>query len=213
MGRTEEVNVTRELGRQQILRETLIAGLIWLVCAGIFIVIPGCAEEALDENNSANGVNSMLASVDLLPGDDEISGWITVGAYDEASDHESLYVLINGGAEIFIDRGFVSAAFQQYTSCVTGVCGTTLLTLRIYDQGNEANAIAVYDEGAFGIPWGDAGVEARIDERGLASYAVEFWQRSFFVQVIIEEKTDEALNVAKLFAIRVSDEIRYHHGG
>jgi hypothetical protein len=36
---------------------------------------------------------------------------------------------------------------------------------------------------------------------------VEFWQENFFVQVVIEEKSDEALNIAKLFASHVSSEI------
>jgi hypothetical protein len=166
----------------------------WLVCMAALIVMSGCGEQG----------KAMLTPVDLLPDDDDISGWTRVGTYDEASDYDALYELINGDAEIFIDNGFVSAAFQEYTSGGLGV------ELRIYDQGSGTNAIAVYDIVAtgIGIAWDGAGTEARIDESGLASYTVEFWQRNFFVQVIVEEKTDEALNTAKLFASDVSSEIR-----
>ncbi len=84
-----------------------------------------------------------------------------------------------------------------------------MLHLDIYDQGSEANSISVYDKVDRGSsrPWDGAGIEARIDESALDSYIVEFWQRNFFVRVMIEEKTEEALNSAKLFATYVSRQI------
>jgi len=180
--------------------------LYWLMCAAALIVAFGCGE---DSEGPENGNNTVLTPVDLLPDDDDISGWVTVGAAEEANDFDGLFDVINGGAEVFIDNGFVSAAFQIYNECIAGVCSTALVHLRIYDQGSEDNARATYDKvgTGIGIPWNGAGMEARVDESGLASYIVEFWQRNLYVQVIIEEKTDEALNVAKLFASQVSSEI------
>lgn len=186
------------------MRKIVIVKFCWLMCIAILIAMSGCGEESEE-----GGKRTMLTPGDLLPDDNDISGWVSVGAYEEANDYDGLYDLINGGAELFIDNGFVSAAFQIYENCVGGVCSTALVHMRIYDQGSEDNAMATYDRVAtgIGIPWNGAGMEARIDESGLASYMVEFWQQSFFVQIIIEEKTDEALNVAKLFASHVSDEI------
>jgi hypothetical protein len=177
--------------------------LFWLMCVAILIAMSGCGEESEEKSKA------MLTPVDLLPADNDISGWAGLGAYEEANDYDGLYDLINGGAELFIDNGFVSAAFQIYSNCIGEVCTTALVHLRIYDQGTEDNAMATYDRVGTGIamPWDGAGMEARIDESGLASYTVEFWQRSFFIQIIIEEKTDEALNIAKLFASHVSGEI------
>jgi hypothetical protein len=177
----------------------------WLVFIAIIISLYACGE-----NSEENGVNkSILTPVDVLPGDNDISGWESLGAYEEANDYDSLYALINGGAEVFIDQGFVSSAFQQYNNCVGGACSAAIVYLRIYDQGSSENAQSVYDKIAtgIGIPWDGAGFESRIDESALASYTVEFWQRNFFVQVIIDEKTDESLNVVKLFATQVSNEI------
>ena len=161
----------------------------------VLVVLSGCGEE---EGN----VKTILTPADLLPDDNDISGWLTLGAYDEANDSDGLFDLINGGAEIFIDEGFVSAVFQIYV----GDMGT--VRLRIYDQGSETNALIVYERVAlgFGIPWDGAGTEARIDESDL-TYTVEFWQKNFYVKVTIEERTEEALNVAKLFASQVSIQI------
>ena len=161
-------------------------------------------------DDADNGGGSLLTPAYLLPDDDEISGWKILGAYEEANDYDSLYALINGGAEIFIDNGFISSVFQIYQRCVDGVCLGALLNLRIYDQANETNAKTTYDKVSTGIsiPWKGAGTEARIDESGLASYMVEFWQRNFFVQVIIEEKSDDSLNIVKLFASHIASKIR-----
>jgi hypothetical protein len=156
------------------MRKIVIVKFCWLMCIAILIAMSGCGEESEE-----GGKRTMLTPGDLLPDDNDISGWVSVGAYEEANDYDG------------------------------GVCSTALVHMRIYDQGSEDNAMATYDRVAtgIGIPWNGAGVEARIDESGLASYMVEFWQQSFFVQIIIEEKTDEALNVAKLFASHVSGEI------
>ena len=187
------------------LGKIVILRFCWLICIAVLIAMSGCTEEEASE-----GIRSMLTPADLLPDDDDISSWKSIGAYEEANDYDELFDLINGGAEVFIDHGFTSAAFQIYNYCIGDVCTTLMLHLRIYDQGSAANAQIIYDKVAIGIgiPLVGAGTEARVDERGLASYMVEFWQRNFFVQVIMEEKTDEALNVAKLFASHVSSEIR-----
>ena len=152
-------------------------------------------------------VNGILSPIALLPVDNEISGWNTLGTYVEAEDYQSLYDIIDGGAQVFIDNGFISGAFQTYMGSTGG--GGSDVTIRIYDQGSESNARTLYDKVATGIdvPWNGAGTEARIDESALASYTIEFSQSNFFVQVIIEQKTDESLNIAKLFATHISQKI------
>ena len=194
------------------MNKTMIARLCLFMFMAIVIAMSGCDtnSDEDDNDNNGNGLTTLLSPADLLPDDDAISGWESIGVYDEANDYDELYDLINGGAEVYIDNGFVSAAFQIYIDCVGGVCEDAAVHVRIYDQGSEANAAAVYDRVATGIgmPWHEAGMEARIDESALAVYTVEFWQRNMYVQVLIEEKSDAALNIAKLFASHVSREIR-----
>jgi hypothetical protein len=187
------------------LSKIMISGLCGVMCVVVVVVLSGCGG---DSEGNGNNI-TLLAPADLLPDDNDISGWESVGVYDEANDYDALYDLIDGGAELFIDNGFVSAAFQIYTNCTGGACTDVPVRVRIYDQGTEANAVAVYDRVAtgIGIPWDGAGVEARIDESALAVYTIEFWQRNMFVQVLIEEKSDDALNIAKLFASHISKKI------
>lgn len=178
--------------------------LYWFICIPVLIWMSGCGD------GSEDGGKTILNPVYLLPDNNDISGWETIGAYEEANDYDSLYDLIDGGAEVFIDNGFVSAAFQIYQNCAGGACSDVQIHVRIYDQGSEANAKATYNKvfTGIGVSWNETGQEARIDESGLASYSVEFWKRNMYVQVVIEEKSDEALNIAKLFASHISSQIR-----
>ncbi len=159
----------------------------------------GCSDS--DSENKGSIITPML----LLPADNDISGWVSFGSYEEANDYNSLYDIIGIDAQVYIDNGFLSGVFQQYIDSA----GKGTIDIRIYDQGNEANASMTYTRigSGIGIPWGGAGREARIDKTIVASYMIEFWQKNFFVQVIIDEKTDEALNIAKQFASYISKRI------
>lgn len=177
---------------------------------------PDCKLEHREQGTTVNlerekiRVRLPIDIVGLLPADDAIKDWVHIGHYDKANNYDDLFDLINGGATLFANNGFKSAVFQIYEKPAEGVDNPPGLHLRIYDQWSEANAKAVYDIVDFDTspPWNGAGEEARIDESGLAVYMVEFRQGDFFVQVIVEEKTDEALDTAKLFASYVSDRIQ-----
>ena len=82
------------------------------------------------------------------------------GIFSEATNYASLYDLIDGAADRFIDNGFVSAVFQNYRA-ESGL----QLELRIYEMNSEENAQKVYDELAppLIIPWIDIVETGRID--------------------------------------------------
>jgi len=178
-------------------KKTLLLGLLFLLVA--------CPKE--DEQNEPKDV------VDLVPVDNEISGWPRVEEMRIAENETQLYYLINGEAVIYVENGFVKCAFQDYQGEVSGVSRN--LELRIFDMGDTTNAKNVYHdsrvESGAETPWteeGHAGVEARIDERLLFDYNIEFWGDRFYVWITIyEEKTPAGLNVAKLFALNVSGAI------
>jgi len=186
------------------MRRTAISESSWFICLIILIIVFGCAGE------SENDHDVMMAPADLLPGDYDISAWRRANIYSEANDYDSLNEIVGSKAEEIMDEGFVSAVFQTYEECIDDACSLVRIHLNVYDQGSNESARAVYERVSTGIdiPWDGAGTEARIDESDLHSYTVEFWQQNFFIQVSIEEKTDESLNVVKLFASHVSSEIR-----
>jgi hypothetical protein len=152
--------------------------------------------------------------VDLIPQDNEISGWVRDGDMDVAENETQLYALINGEGVVYVDNGFVKSAFQDYQGEVTG--NLRSIRLRIFDMGNTTNASAVYHdsriENGNETPWneaGHAGTEARYDENLLFDYRLDFWENRFYVEIVIYgEKTPQGLNITKLFALNVSEAIR-----
>jgi len=107
-------------------------------------------------------------AVDLVPGDNEISGWTRTGSVDIAENETQLLALINGEGQVFIDNGFVKFVRQRYQGTVSG--NQRELELRIIDMNDAENAETVYDETGFGseTPWtedGHAGTEAREGRR------------------------------------------------
>lgn len=145
--------------------------------------------------------------VDLVPLDNEISGWTRSSAMQIAENQTQLYSLIDGEAPDYINRGFVKCAFQSYLDNQQVV----ELRLRIFDQNDTVNAKSVYDFKATGTetPWtdGNAGVEARYKIEGF-SYTLDFWDDKFYVYINIADNTQSGLDVAKLFALNISSAIR-----
>ena len=147
--------------------------------------------------------------VDLLPIDNEISGWNRSSAMKVAENETQLFDLINGEGQVYIDNGFVKCAFQNYVGELSGTMVD--LELRIFDMGDTTNAKKVFDAVGVGTetPWTDdfPGVEARIEEGFISAYKIDFWQDKFYVWITIQDKTEPGLSIAKVFAFNISDEI------
>ena len=176
------------------MRRTGVLVLVWLLvsCGG----------------NSSNGPESDLEAADLLPRDDDIQGWKRSGGMQMASSSDELYRYIDGAATLYVDHGFEAYAGQQYT----GPEGLEVEVV-IYDQGTPEQARALYQdplmEPSTSRVLDGPGEEARIDESGLFVYGVEFMQDRFFVRVTIQDKSDDALNTAMLFALHIAQNIPY----
>jgi hypothetical protein len=146
-------------------------------------------------------------AMSLFPGDDEIPGWKHSEKILMAANEEELYKIFNGGASLYIQHGFHSFVGQSYK----GPKGTEL-EVYIFDQRNPQNARDLF-ENPFVKPsrlkeMGNLGERARIDMSPLFSNGVDFIQKGFFVRVIIQEKTEEGLDVAVSFARSISNRIQ-----
>ncbi len=149
----------------------------------------------------------LLGAMSLLPEDDEIPGWKRSEKLLSASKEEELYKIFNGGASLYIQHGFHLFVGQSYK----GPKGTEL-EVYIFDQRTPQNAEGLY-ENLFAKPSrikeiANLGEKARIDMTPLFCYGIEFVQRGFFVRVIIQDKSDEGLNVATSFAHLISKRIK-----
>jgi len=149
----------------------------------------------------------LLGAMTFLPGDDEIPGWKRSERILRASNQEDLYKIFNGGASLYIQHGFRSFVRQSYK----GSKGTEL-EVHIFDQVTPQNAEDLY-ENPFTKPSrvkdiANLGEKARIDMTPLFCYAVDFIQKGFLVRVIIQDRTEEGLNVAISFARSISNRIK-----
>ena len=149
----------------------------------------------------------LLGLMSLLPADDEIPGWKRSEKAFRASSEEELYRIFNGGASLYIQHGFRSFAGQSYKGPKR-----TELEVYLFDQGTSQTAGDLY-ENPYAKPLrmkaiADLGEKARIDSTPLFAYGVDLIQKGFFVRVIIQDKTEEGLNVAISFSRFISDGIK-----
>ncbi len=143
----------------------------------------------------------------FLPGDDELPGWKRSEKVLRASNEEELYRVFNGGASLYIRHGFRSYVGQTYE----GPKGTEI-EVYIFDQETSRNAEDLFEnpyaKPSRGKDLANLGEKARIDMTPLFCNGVDFIQKGFFVRVIIQDKTEEGLNVAISFARSISKRIQ-----
>ena len=148
--------------------------------------------------------------VDLVPADNEISGWTKVSALQVAENNTQLEAMIDGEAVPYEANGFKKCAFQNYTGSVNG--NPVELDLRVFDQTDTTGAKNVFPAVATGteVPWtcDNPGQEARTDESGLFSYRIDFRTDKFYVSLTIMDKSTQATDVAKLFALNIDAAVK-----
>ena len=135
----------------------------------------------------------------LLPKDDEIKDWRKDGEILTAPNPTDLFKIINGGASLYLKYGFQSFCGQTYKNSKN-----VELEVSIFDQGNFQNALQLYQDPLTvpkpGRVFENLGDEARVDERGLFHYGIEFIKDRYFVRVIIQDKSEKGLNTGILFS-------------
>jgi hypothetical protein len=174
-----------------------------LLILSLFILFP----EASWTDQESQRPEKLLDLMILLPADDEIPGWKRTEKILRASKEEDLYRIMNGGATLYIQHGFRSFVAQSYR----GLNGTEL-EVHIFDQGTPQNTENLY-ENPFTKPprikeISNLGEKAHIDMTPLFCYGVDFIQKGFFVRVIIQDRTEDGLNVAISFAGSISNRIK-----
>lgn len=145
---------------------------------------------------------------DLLPEENEITGWVfdtdSLCLEGIANDSTSLYAIIDGGAELYIDLGFVAGAFDGYTDGSHPIC------IEIYDQGSPSNAASVYqatNDGEY-KPITTAGDSARLDTALVFNIEIEMIVDKFFVRIFTTDTKEEAyIQAATSMAQNIAGEV------
>ncbi|MFC1583838.1 DUF6599 family protein, partial [Candidatus Neomarinimicrobiota bacterium] len=125
----------------------------------------------------------------LLPRNDELAGWFADGE-PEVAVGEDLYLLINGGAEIYHEYGFKRAIFQRYTDEEVNA-----LNLEIYEMDSSQAAYGIYT-----FKTGNEGRSFNISREGwLESYYLNFWKAKYLVTITgLSPGTDMTKNISKM---------------
>jgi hypothetical protein len=180
----------------------------------LILISAGLIGNGCEEGSSPQGGGGTLQPADLLPASGEIDPWVKgsgPGDYGEADDQTSLYALINGAAELYIQLGFVEGVLQRYYG---GSFGGIAAEVELYigDHGDSSNVAAIFDEEQLVppnlTPW-QYGDEAGIDETALFHVIIHLREDRFYVRVTVEKGGDEnaALITAQQFAMTVANEI------
>jgi len=178
-----------------------------VIYSGVFIF----AIWTLQCEKNATNSDQILSIEDLLVKNNEITGWSYDGARWLASNISELTTYINGAAEIYQRHGFIEATHQTYRGKIDNA--DRQLKLTIFNQGNENQAKATYDDPDIGfvgaLDWDDgAGLEAHYIRYSGLSQALAFYRNSYFVYLEITNDTEESLNILKQFALNIDGKIK-----
>jgi hypothetical protein len=138
--------------------------------------------------------------VAMLPGDGEVEHWTRVAAPSVMHSDTQLYNQIDGDAPKYIDHGWVGSSYSTYSQN-----GTTLY-VAIHDMGTAENAESIFNDY---LPTSRASIEGRANtaiNMGLpTAYLSTAFLSHYYVEVMIDDRSDSALASIEAFTLRVLD--------
>lgn len=187
---------------------------IWTpVIIVLFFTIPLFLMTACDKSDSVTDPD-IITIADLMPRDNEISGWARVGGTDgqwKATNATDLAEQINGGFELYTNHGFVEATMQSFTGTVNTQAGI-VMEIQIYDQGNAENAAMVFDDpnnvfaNAF-QPMNPPAAKAET-RKDLFSWTMKYSKSRYYILISILTSEEKGQDVLEVFANNVAGKIR-----
>jgi len=127
---------------------------------------------------------------------DQALGWRAEGAADRY-DAETIYSYINGHAEVYLAYGMSGSLARRYK----GPGNEPDLVLDLFELASPADAYGVFTHDLEGEPAG-------VGNDSLLRYGwLSFWQDRYFVSIVAEEETEQALQAVVELAQRVADRL------
>ncbi len=128
----------------------------------------------------------------------ETDNWSPDGEAETAKG-EDLYLVINGGAEIYHEYGFKNAIYQTYTNN-TG----NSINLEIYEMESNAAAFGMYS-----FKTGKNGVSLKFGYEGwLETYYLNFWKGNYLVTLTSMKTDSSCIEDLKTLAKAVDKKIK-----
>lgn len=162
----------------------------------------GTTATPLGGTPSTCGMTGSSSLLDMLPPDNEVDTWVQTGGVSLITDQTGLYSRIDGGAPKYIDRGWVSSVYVNYSQ------GSRTIQVAIHDMGNDANAQAIYNYVLPPARQAIPGLANAVVDLGLATaYAAYASVGRFYIELDISEKSAAALTSIELFVNDILDRI------
>ncbi len=160
----------------------------------VFVMILGTANISVAAKDAA--VPQSMTSFLLQPG--ELKGWESVGTPQHMIG-EDLFLLINGGAEIYYEYGFKQVIAQGFKNK-----NGKSFNLEIYEMQTPAAAYGIYT-----FKTGNEGKPLDVGNEGLLEdYYLNFWKGNVCVTVIgfdsEKETMDGIVEAAKMVAAKIN---------
>jgi hypothetical protein len=163
----------------------------------------GAGKGGATASGGTGGTSSLL---DMLPADDEIGTWVQTGGVELITDETALYARIDGGAPKYIDRGWGSSVYVDYSQ------GSRTIQVAIHDMGTDANAQSIYSYSLPPTPLAIPGLANAVVDMGLSgAYAAYAYLDRFYIELNISEKDAAALTAIESFMSDILSRIRRSH--
>lgn len=151
-----------------------------MLVGGVLFLVASITVQCSKQQKTSEGI------LICLPTEDELGDWTPVGDPQTAVG-EDLFLLINGGAEIYYEYGFSQAVIQGYTNK-----NEKSINLEMYEMEDSESAY-----GAYTFKTGRKGQEVALGNEGmLEDYYLNFWKGNFVVTLIgfdTDRETQEGL--------------------
>ncbi|MBL8025887.1 MAG: hypothetical protein JNL74_05730 [Fibrobacteres bacterium] len=141
----------------------------------------------------------------LLPADNAVAGWVKIGQSNcvsgTAANSSDLYKLIDGGADVYINRGFAGCALTGYSN------GTDTICIEIYDQSRKDSALSLFRYYEFGEYEKISGIgdTAKMDTSPAFANRIEMVAGRYFIRMDIQNKSRTLVPTAKALAAKISE--------
>jgi hypothetical protein len=177
------------------LRKTVVSWCLTTCVAAALLLASQCR---ISQNAGASS-----DPADLLPIDNDISGFLKKGSASVMTDQQSIFSAIDGEAQRYIDYGFQEGVKQLYSN------GGIDIDVQLFNQGSETNAQGLFERFR---PTSLQLISTKnpivvVDLSFSTGYTVLYTKQNIFLRISTTEKSDFALNMAKQFYWNIDKKI------
>jgi hypothetical protein len=176
-------------------RQACVLIALFLACASLSFLSLTC--------RPTDAAGASADPADLLPLDNDISGFLKKGSTAVMTDQQTIYNAIDGAAQVYIDFNFREGVEQLYSN------GSVDVDVQIFNQGDPQDALNLYNNFYPTSPQAISQPDAQVvvDNSVATGYKIQYTRQNVFMRINTTVKSDFALNMAKQFYRNIDNKI------